>query len=678
MASAKILIVEDEAIVAADLTAKLTHLGHVVIGATSRGEQAVTIASAERPTLVLMDILLAGEMDGIATADRIRQTCNVPIIFLTAHSDSETLTRAKVTSPFGYLLKPFNERELETHIEMALYRYRVEEALREKEERLRLAIDAAHMALWDWNIVSDRATWAGHYGELFGRNPDAFKDTYEDLLALVHEDDRETVRKAMQRALKEGAPYASEFRARWPDQTIHWLEWWGEVYRDEQKRPTRMVGLFQDITRRQEAEAELRKLTADLERRVADRTEELSLSESRLRGLSIELNLTAQRERQRLATELHDYLAQLLVLGRIKLGQAKQNQLPVSSASFITETETALNQALAYTRSLVGQLCPPVLKEFGLTVALKWLAEQMQQHRLTVSFHADREPLTLAEDHATLLFQSVRELLMNTVKHAATEQASITVDRLGNRLRVVVQDQGCGFDPTAAAVLNQFGLFSIKERMRGLGGRLIVLSEPGKGTTATLELPVNRAGGASSEFKVLSSEFPKDTAGHLVSAVHSPSDNSELTTQNSQPPENHRIRVLIVDDHVMIREGLKAILLDYPEYDLVGEAGNGEEAVALTRSLQPEIVIMDVTMPVMDGIQATRLIKQEWPAVIVIALTVHSAAQVTAALNEAGASNVLTKETAVDELHRIVRRAWESQPRSRGWPREASFVKRET
>ena len=161
-----------------------------------------------------MDIVLAGEMDGIEAADRICQIYNVPIIFLTAHSDSETLARAKATGPFGYLLKPFSERELETHIEMAVYRYRVEERLREKEERLRFAIDAAQMALWDWNVQSEQATWAGHYGELFGQNTDAFGDTYGAFLALVHEEDRERVGIVMQRALDDGAPYASEFRVR--------------------------------------------------------------------------------------------------------------------------------------------------------------------------------------------------------------------------------------------------------------------------------------------------------------------------------------------------------------------------------------------------------------------------------------------------------------------------------
>src|SRR5215217_9750816 len=201
MANARVLIVEDEAIVAADLGAKLKRLGYTVVGTASRGELAIQLAAAERPNLVLMDILLAGDMDGIEAADRIRQQYQIPIVFLTAHSDSDTLARAKVTAPFGYLLKPFNERELETHIEMALYRYQIEQALRENEGRLRLAIDATHMGLWDWDIVNNRATWGGHYGDLFGLEADQFEGSYEELLRLVHDEDQATVRQAMDRAL---------------------------------------------------------------------------------------------------------------------------------------------------------------------------------------------------------------------------------------------------------------------------------------------------------------------------------------------------------------------------------------------------------------------------------------------------------------------------------------------
>jgi PAS domain S-box-containing protein len=141
MSKANILIVEDEAIVAADLANKLRQLGYGVSGTTARGEEALVLAGERRPDLVLMDIRLAGRMDGVEAAERIRQEWDLPVIYLTAHSDRATLQRAKLTEPFGYILKPFAEREIESHIEIVLYKHQAGQALRGSEARYRLLFD---------------------------------------------------------------------------------------------------------------------------------------------------------------------------------------------------------------------------------------------------------------------------------------------------------------------------------------------------------------------------------------------------------------------------------------------------------------------------------------------------------------------------------------------------------
>jgi signal transduction histidine kinase len=137
MAASSILIVENEAIVAVDLANKLRRLGYNISGTLWRGEDAVNLARELRPDLVLMDIRLAGRIDGIEAAEQIRAECDVPVIYLTAYSDSVTLQRAKLTEPFGYILKPFAERELQSHIEVGLYRHQAEQKLRASKERLR-------------------------------------------------------------------------------------------------------------------------------------------------------------------------------------------------------------------------------------------------------------------------------------------------------------------------------------------------------------------------------------------------------------------------------------------------------------------------------------------------------------------------------------------------------------
>lgn len=135
MKKASILIVEDQHIIAADIQNKLTMLGYQVVGSTDNGMQAVELASKLRPALVLMDVRLSGNMDGVEAAVLIRREFSIPVVFLTAHSDAETLERAGQADAFGYLLKPFEERELRTHIEIALYKHATEQRLIEADRR---------------------------------------------------------------------------------------------------------------------------------------------------------------------------------------------------------------------------------------------------------------------------------------------------------------------------------------------------------------------------------------------------------------------------------------------------------------------------------------------------------------------------------------------------------------
>src|SRR5689334_12153209 len=124
MNDTRIMIVEDERIVAKDLQFRLQGLGYQVAAMASEGHDAISKATAQRPNLVLMDIRIEGDMDGIQTAEAIRSELDIPVVFLTAYADQATLARAKITEPFGYILKPFEERELQSTIEIALYRHK--------------------------------------------------------------------------------------------------------------------------------------------------------------------------------------------------------------------------------------------------------------------------------------------------------------------------------------------------------------------------------------------------------------------------------------------------------------------------------------------------------------------------------------------------------------------------
>ncbi len=142
MSNVKILVVEDESIVAMDIKHRAEGLGYSVTGITPSGEGAIQKAAETLPDLVLMDIVLKGDMDGVEAAQRIRDGLDIPVVYLTAYSDEKTLKRAKVTEPFGYIIKPFEDRELHSAVEVALYKHKMESKLKESEKWLYTTLES--------------------------------------------------------------------------------------------------------------------------------------------------------------------------------------------------------------------------------------------------------------------------------------------------------------------------------------------------------------------------------------------------------------------------------------------------------------------------------------------------------------------------------------------------------
>jgi len=238
----------------------------------------------------------------------------------------------------------------------------------------------------------------------------------------------------------------------------------------------------------------------ELEQAVNKKTAELVRSQARLRSLAGELSLAEQRERKRVATELHDHLQQLLVLGKLTIGQGKKSVGGSSGCeTVLNRLDDILSEALTYSRTLVAELCPPILRDGGLAAGLTWLGTYMKKRGQTVTVRVpEGNGIQLPEDQVILLFQSVRALLINSLTHAGIGQATVTMEQIEGYLRITVSDEGEGFDLAAAAetpsggISSKFGLFSIQERMLALGGKFDIHSTPGHGTTATLLLPLSR------------------------------------------------------------------------------------------------------------------------------------------------------------------------------------------
>lgn len=418
--------------------------------------------------------------------------------------------------------------------------------------------------------------------------------------------------------------------------------------RDASGAPIGGVDILVDLTEQKRAERDLQHSAAELERRIVERTGELLLSQERLRALASELTLTEQRERRHLATELHDYLAQLVVASRIRLAQVIPTIHEATASAALSKVDEMLDQALTYTRSLVAELSPHILYQFGLSQSLVWLGEQMKQHGLEVAVKTMAPSFTLPDDQAVLLFQSVRELLFNVIKHAQVDRAAITVnvDEERRDLWICVEDEGSGFDVTELGLTkntrSKFGLLSIRERMELLGGECEISSVPGSGTVAILRLPL--ASG---------SVHPQGT--RVADTAHAPAPSADAAFRN--------INILLIDDHAMVRQGLRSILDAHDNLTVVGEGADGQDAVIMARALCPDVVIMDVNLPIIDGIEATRILTQEHPSITVIGISVRNDPQVHHAMTDAGAVAFLPKESAADQLYEVILRSFPLQAR---------------
>jgi len=270
MSQAKILIVEDENIVALDIQNQVESLGYTVAAAVRSGERAIEKVDETRPDLVLMDTQLSGSRDGIQAAEHIHDRFDLPVIYLTAYADEETLQRAKVTEPYGYILKPFEARELHSAIEIALYKHAMEKKLRESRHWLAATLTS----IGDAVIVTDET------GRIKFMNPvaevltgwsscEAVGIEAGQVLHLIQEKTNLPIPSPVEQVLDQGMtvnlPEGTGLVARNGKEIP--IDDSAAPIRDEQGRITGVVLVFRDTTERRRAEVALRRYTADLQTR---------------------------------------------------------------------------------------------------------------------------------------------------------------------------------------------------------------------------------------------------------------------------------------------------------------------------------------------------------------------------------------------------------------------------
>jgi signal transduction histidine kinase len=307
--------------------------------------------------------------------------------------------------------------------------------------------------------------------------------------------------KELATAAREGQASDDRWQMR-KDGTRFWAAGVTTGVRDASGRLTGFTKVLRDETDRKRLEDQMRAANEDLERRVSERTGTLEAHQLQLRSLVAELGRAEIRQRRLLATELHDNLAQQLAFCKMRLGAIERLTPPDSPARIeAASVRDAIGDAIAYTRTVMTDLRPDVLDEHDLAAAIEWLAQRMARHGLKVNVQDDGEPKPVHEDVLGFLFQAVRELLWNVVKHARTTDARVVLERRDDHVCVSVIDTGNGFNPAKRSNLvpeeGGFGLLNVAERIAVLGGRMEIDSARGRGTRVTLVTPLSDTSAAA-------------------------------------------------------------------------------------------------------------------------------------------------------------------------------------
>jgi PAS domain S-box-containing protein len=357
---------------------------------------------------------------------------------------------------------------------------------------------------------------------------------------------------------------------------------------------------------------------------------ELAEREHRLQDLVDKLLVAREEERRRVACDIHDGLTQVAVAAHQNL-QAFANDHPPGSPSSETKLSRALElvkQMVEEVRGVIANLRPVVLDDLGLAAALRLRIDSLRAEGWEIGYDETLGEERLAAEIETTLYGVCQEALTNVRKHARTTRANVTLKHLGDRIYLEVQDRGCGFDGAVssqnAGPGEQVGLRGIRERIALLGGEHRIHSCPGVGTSVVAEIPLLRT----------------------------------APVREEQPQlKTSPVRLLIADDHPLVREGLQAMLTGELDLEVVGEATDGREAVELCHRLRPDLVLMDVRMPKVDGLAAARAIKAGCSATGILMLTTYENPDYLFEAVRAGAAGYVTKDATKNELVSAVRGA---------------------
>ena len=469
-----IMVVDDEVIVTTQLQERLSLMGFEVVGRASSGETCVETARKLRPDLILMDIVMPGKLDGIDASKAIKRELDIPVIFVTAYSDDQLISRARETEPYGYILKPFQEKELKAAIEVALYRRNMEQQLREWEERYRLVVDNSNEAIVSVDTQWEIVLWNRAAENTFGYS--AHEIMGKPAVSIVPERFHRNLLNVLNRAFSNGKSVAGgkpvEFYGLRKDGSEFPLELSVASWRT--REGVFLTSIIRDITERKRAEEALRK------------------SEQTIRELAKASIRAHEEERQRAALEVHDRISQTLTAAFYHL-QALET-IPLRDAvaeRLLSRASALLQECIGESRNIMEDLYSPVLSDFGIVVMIDDELHYFQEGTGCRTRFDARCPNRLPRDVEVNAYRIFQEALMNIRKHAASaREVAVTLTWKNDVVNLQVVDDGPGFDVKAAMRSKRVGGLKGMQRRAELGGGTFeVESSPGQGTTVTVRLP---------------------------------------------------------------------------------------------------------------------------------------------------------------------------------------------
>lgn len=606
MVTSRILVVEDERIVAKDLELRLQALGYEVVGLVATGLDAVRLADELRPDLVMMDIQLQGEMDGIEAAGRIRRDYFIPVVYLTAHSDEEPLKRAQVTEPFGYLLKPFQERELRTVIEMGLYKHRAERDLRASERRYATTL----ASIGDGVIATDRhanVTFLNPVAEQLTGWPasEAVRSPLADVFRICNESTRAPVENPVERVLREGVVVGLA------NHTVLIARHGGEVPIDDCAAPivddrgegVGAVLVFRDLSEHRRQEAEQDRLRQKLQE-----TSKINAIGRLAGGVAHDFN--------NLLTIINGY-ANLLLSGLTTKDPLWESVVTIQDAG--ERAARLTRQLLAFSRR--SMIEPKALDLNAIVAETTEMLRRLLGDNIEIALVLAPVKDTITADQGQL--EQVLINLAVNARDAMPGGGRLTIEthylqlreedlanypdlKAGRFIQLAVSDTGCGMtDEVQARLFEPFfttkgvgvgtglGLAVVHGIVNQAGGHVSASSKTGVGTT----------------FKLL---FPSTTA-----AVSTQSKETQLPIGGTET-------ILLVEDEELVKR-IATIAIERHEYRVLS-ASNAAAALLIADELKGPIhlLVSDVVMPDMGGRELADAILSRRPDIRVLFMSGYS------------------------------------------------------